>query len=106
MAITRLEALNSLGHRSVHDSGEMLRGRSLVGAAVCYVGMKPSGDVQAGKRSALPLYAVGLPGRAWPFCSLEDIGPLLLPDPRPTEWHLQPSSVSRSVSSSHATFFQ
>lgn len=69
-----------------------------------YVGMKPLGDIQAGKHSELLLYAVSLGGRAWPFCSLEDVGPLLLPDPRPTERYLQPSSVSRSMSSSHAAF--
>ena len=80
-------------------------GRSWVRTAVRYVGMEPSGDVWAGKRSELPIYTVGLAGRAWPFCSLEDVGLLLLPDPRPTERHLQPSSVSRSVSSSHTAFF-
>lgn len=32
------------------------------------------------------LYTVRLAGTAWPFCSLEDVGPLLLPDPVPAEW--------------------
>lgn len=83
----------------------MLHGRGLVGAAAPYVGMKPSGDVQAGECSELLLYSLGLAGRAWPFCSLEDLDTLLLARPWPSEWHLQPSSVSRSVSSLHAAFF-
>lgn len=40
--------------------------------------------------SALSSFYVGLAGKAWPFCSLEEVGPLLLPDPRPAERHPQP----------------
>lgn len=40
--------------------------------------------------SALSSFYVGLAGKAWPLCSLEEVGPLLLPDPRPAERHPQP----------------
>lgn len=40
--------------------------------------------------STLSSFYVGLAGKAWPLCSLEEVGPLQLPDPGPAERHPQP----------------
>lgn len=52
----------------------MLHAWSWARNAGLYLGVNPSGGVQAGKCSELPLLPVRLGTGTWPFCSLEGIG--------------------------------